>query len=260
MAHDNRMLVLVAHPDDESFGCGSVIAEATARGYDVTICTATLGEAGETSPGYDLAGRDLGQARLEELRTAAGILGARLLPPLGLADSGWDGPAAPGTLCGITTRELEDLVGGVIRAAAPTIVMTIAGDDGHRDHVRLRRAVETAFGAHAPADAALYEWSLPNRLMRRWADEVARLRPGTAHLGLADLGTDDQAITTVIDTSARLPQRRAAMAAHRSQTSPYEGLSPDLEREFLTRDHLIRVVPPPEPGVAETWFAAAPAD
>jgi LmbE family N-acetylglucosaminyl deacetylase len=254
MTRNNRLLVFVAHPDDESFGCGSVIAAAASRGYDVAICTATLGEAGEPAPGYDLAGRDLGLCRLNELRTAAGILGARHLPPLGLADSGWDGPPAPDTLCATGAGELADLVGGVIRAENPAIVMTIAGDDGHRDHVWLRQAVHAAFATHAPAGASLYQWCLPNGLMRRWAEEVARLRPGSAHLGIAELGTGDETITTVIDTAGQLPRRRSAIAAHASQTSPYEGLSADLEYEFLTRDHLVRVVPPPTPGLRETWF------
>ena len=49
-ANSGYLLVFVAHPDDESFGCGSVIAEAVARGYRVAVCTASLGEAGEVRP------------------------------------------------------------------------------------------------------------------------------------------------------------------------------------------------------------------
>jgi hypothetical protein len=70
------------------------------------------------------------------------------------------------------------------------------------------------------------------------------LRPETAHLalGLAELGTTDDRITDVLDTRAHLPARRAAIAAHASQTSPYEGLSPELADAFLTTDNLIRVL------------------
>ena len=41
----DRWLVVVAHPDDESFGCGSLIARAAACGAHVTIVCATRGEA-----------------------------------------------------------------------------------------------------------------------------------------------------------------------------------------------------------------------
>lgn len=47
----------------------------------------------------------------------------------------------------------------------------------------------------------------------------------------------------MLDTSGHLPRREAAIAAHRSQTSPFEGLPDDLRRAFLGRDHLTRVVP-----------------
>lgn len=45
----------------------------------------------------------------------------------------------------------------------------------------------------------------------------------------------------VLDASAFLDARECAIAVHASQTSPYEGLPDDLRRDFLTRDHLVRV-------------------
>ncbi len=46
-----RMLVMIAHPDDETFGCGSILLHAAGRGVTTFLCCATRGEAGEPAPG-----------------------------------------------------------------------------------------------------------------------------------------------------------------------------------------------------------------
>ena len=46
-----RLLVVVAHPDDETFGCGSFLAHAAECGVDITVACATRGEAGEPAEG-----------------------------------------------------------------------------------------------------------------------------------------------------------------------------------------------------------------
>jgi LmbE family N-acetylglucosaminyl deacetylase len=237
-----HLLVVVAHPDDESFGCGSTIAHAVAAGSRVSVCCATLGEAGELAPGFDLGDRTLAEVRHAELHAAAAALGATCLPPLGLLDSGFDGPIAAGTLCALPLPELAARIGEVIVATGPDVVLTIAGDDGHRDHLHLAAAIRAATAA---SGLPLYEWCLPNHLMRRWAEQMSQRRPDTAHLALeiGKLGTAPQACTTVIDTTAHLPARHAALAAHASQTSPYAGLPDELAEAFLTREHLIRVSP-----------------
>jgi hypothetical protein len=79
--------------------------------------------------------------------------------------------------------------------------------------------------------------------MRRWPEEMRVLRPGTAYHSIdpADLGRDDAEITDVVDASAVLERRESAMSEHRSQASPFDGLSDELRRAFLTTDHLVRV-------------------
>ena len=58
-----RVLVTVAHPDDETFGTGSLLAHATARGWTSTVWCATRGEAGTPASGSGLQAEDLPRVR-----------------------------------------------------------------------------------------------------------------------------------------------------------------------------------------------------
>lgn len=235
------MLAVVAHPDDESFGCGSLLAHAATIGCRVAVCCASSGEAGEPAPGFDLGSRSLGEVRSGELQVAADRLGVSEIMRLGLADSGWEGDPSSVSICGISFEDLVGKVGAVFEEADPDTVVTLAGDDGHRDHIRVRDAVVAA-GRTRPW-LRVYQWCLPNDLMREWAEQMSRLRPDTAHLAqeISVLGTAPHEITDQLDTGRVLATRRYAMAAHASQTSPYDGLPEDLATAFLTRDHLKRV-------------------
>jgi N-acetyl-1-D-myo-inositol-2-amino-2-deoxy-alpha-D-glucopyranoside deacetylase len=61
------LLVVVAHPDDETFDTGSVIARAAADGAEVIVCCATRGELGESRPGSVPSGCELADVRESEL-------------------------------------------------------------------------------------------------------------------------------------------------------------------------------------------------
>ncbi|WP_116450424.1 PIG-L deacetylase family protein [Blastococcus litoris] len=237
----DRWLVAVAHPDDESFGCGSTIAYAATRGADVTVVCATRGEAGETVPGT--ADGDLGTVREAELRRAAARLGVARVDLLGYRDSGFDGDLPGGSLCAAPVEEVAAVLGSLIREQAPQVLLTLDGSDGHRDHLHVGAAVREAVAALEGPAPLLVEQCLPNSLLRRWLDEMRAVRPDTAYHALdpAGLGRDDADITDVVGTSDVLDRREAAIAEHRSQVSPFEGLSEGLRRAFLTVDHLARV-------------------
>ena len=87
----DRWLAVVAHPDDESFGCGSLLAAAAVRGAEVTVVCATRGEAGQ--PAAPVTG-DLGAVREAELRAAADRLGVHRVEVLGST-----GATGTGTTC-----------------------------------------------------------------------------------------------------------------------------------------------------------------
>ena len=212
----SRLLVVVAHPDDETFGCGSLILEAVARGYDVTVACATRGELGESAIEVD----DLAAVRERELRTAAAALGVQRVELLGWIDSGMDGTPAPGSLCAASIDDVAASVARVITAVQPDVIVTLDGMDGHRDHAAIGRATVAAAG-----DVPTYYWCLPRSLL-------------APLFGIPDAGTPDELITCTIDTSAHLATRWEAMRCHASQASPYDAMDEPTQHAFLTADHL----------------------
>ena len=244
------LLCVVAHPDDESFGLGSVLASAAAAGLRVALVCATRGETGEDATGKLCSNEQLGVVREREVRSAAVELGVVEVEVLDFVDSGWDGPAPEGALVSADDL-LVRAVHGALDRHRPRVVVTMdpTGSDGHRDHAAIGRATTTAFMQYDPAGAAsLYHWCLIRSLMNRWTAE----RAGDAGVyGEQPLGRPDDQITTVLDGRHVLDVRRRAIAAHATQASLFAGLSPELESAFLAEDHLVRIVPAWEGGPTE---------
>jgi LmbE family N-acetylglucosaminyl deacetylase len=257
-----RLLVVVAHPDDESFGCGGVIASAARSGAAVTVCCATRGEAGEVAEGSGVGAGELPQVREAELREAAAVLGATDVVLLDFGDSGMAGDAPPHTLVGAPLDAVVAAVTRVLDDVVPDVVVTMdeTGGDGHRDHVRIAAATTEAVrrrpGPH------LYQWCLSRGLLQRWVEQVRAALPDSEHLDVdpSTMGRPDGDITTLLDVADLEDVRWAAIRAHRSQHSPYEVMPPDLQAAFLRTDRLVRVVPPWDGGPTETalrWPASS---
>src|SRR3712207_5085405 len=144
MAAQARLQVVVAHPDDETFGCGSVLLHAAAAGAATAVVCATRGEEGGTTD-------DLGEVREKELRAAAELLGVSRVDLLGFADSGISGEAGPGTL---VAAPFPDVVAAVTAAVAdfrPDVLVTLDASDSHRDHARIRdAALQAACAVRVP--------------------------------------------------------------------------------------------------------------
>jgi LmbE family N-acetylglucosaminyl deacetylase len=151
------------------------------------------------------------------------------------------GEPPAGSLAAAPHADVCDAVRQQVAQFQPDVVLTLDGSDGHRDHVAVRDAVRDA--------AAEVEWvylhCLPRSLMRAWIAHSLREAPDRAHLEqeLSELGTPDELVTTVLDTRRHLGLRWQAIRAHRTQTSPFEGLPPELQEAFLATDHLQRVRP-----------------
>lgn len=245
-----RLLVVVAHPDDETFGCGSLILHAVSRGWQVDVCCATRGEAGEPDPASGISIEELPAARESELRAAARVLGVDQVTVLDHRDSGMTGDPAPGALVDTPVHDLATEIGGEIARYGPQLVVTLDGSDGHRDHLHVRDATIGAIERATRQETRLYLHCLPRSLLRRWADHRRTIDPGSPYLDVdeADLGTPDACITTTIDTSRFVDRRWQAIFCHRSQRSPFHDLPTDLAHAFLATDHLQQYWPSPQPG------------
>jgi len=154
------VLAVYAHPDDELFHGGGMLARLSDRGVRVVLACATKGEAGKAHASVQPV-TDLGALRAEELRLSCQILGIE--PPvfLGFRDSArkerqrHDDPHA---LANVDMLEVEAAVRRVIADVKPHIVITFDPHGGyyHPDHLAVHRATTAAFhssgilGAEAP--------------------------------------------------------------------------------------------------------------
>jgi LmbE family N-acetylglucosaminyl deacetylase len=252
------MLVTVAHPDDETFGCGSILAHAAACGWRTVVACATRGEAGEATDGSGLTGHALAAIRERELRTAASQLGVERVLVFDWHDSGLDGALPAGAFVATTIDEVAAVIAEVIAEERPRVVITLDGSDGHRDHVHVRDATLRSLDLAGADVERVYLHCLPRNLMQRWVEILVERDPDSNYLALGELGTPDEVITTVVDTAEHLADREAAIAIHETETAPFAAMPDDLRRRFLVQEHLQRIRPPWTGGDRETDFLPAP--
>ena len=115
-----RVMVVVAHPDDETFGCGSLLLRAAAAGQVTAVCCATRGDAGEWPAGLELPPGGIAEQRERELYAAAEALGVSRVDVLDFGDSGMDGAPGAGTLVGADPAEVTERCAAASRPSRPT--------------------------------------------------------------------------------------------------------------------------------------------
>ncbi|WNI22652.1 N-acetyl-1-D-myo-inositol-2-amino-2-deoxy-alpha-D-glucopyranoside deacetylase [Streptomyces sp. ITFR-16] len=264
-----RLLLVHAHPDDESINNGATMARYAADGALVTLVTCTLGEEGEVIPpalAHLAADRDdtLGPYRRGELAAAMKELGVTdhrfLGGPGRYRDSGMMGAeqnSRPGAFWSADVDEAAGHLVDVIREVRPQVLVTYDPDGGygHPDHIQAHRvatraaglAADPAYrpGAGAPHTIAKIYW---NRVPRTVAEDgFARLRatapdafPGIAAIDDVPGVVNDTSVTTEIDGTGYEGAKAAAMRAHATQIAlqgPFFALSNDLGQPVLTTEY-----------------------
>ncbi|MBV9095468.1 MAG: N-acetyl-1-D-myo-inositol-2-amino-2-deoxy-alpha-D-glucopyranoside deacetylase [Streptosporangiaceae bacterium] len=225
-----RLLLVHAHPDDESIATGATMARYAAEGAQVTLVTCTLGELGEIIPpslarlAADSDDR-LGEYRIGELAAACAALGVTdhrfLGGPGRWRDSGMMGTAGnddPRCFWRADLDEAAAVLAEVIDEVRPQVLVSYDSDGGygHPDHIQAHRVAWRAFEQAGSGQAGSGQ-------ARRWrpAKFYAIARP------------EDGAATTRIDADAWFGAKLAAMRAHATQitvTAPYFALSDGVQR------------------------------
>ncbi|MFF6773544.1 N-acetyl-1-D-myo-inositol-2-amino-2-deoxy-alpha-D-glucopyranoside deacetylase [Streptomyces sp. NPDC012637] len=281
-----RLLLVHAHPDDESINNGATMARYAAEGALVTLVTCTLGEEGEVIPpalahlAPDREDR-LGEHRVGELAAAMKELGVTdhrfLGGPGRFRDSGMMGAPQNRRENAFWNTDLDvaaPYLVEVIRETRPQVLVTYDPDGGygHPDHIQAHRvAMRAAELAADPAyrpelgpahDIAKIYW---NRVPRPVAEAgFARLSaegsafPADATIGDVPGVVEDSRITAEIAGDERYAVRKsAAMAAHVTQVAvdgPFFALSNNLAQPIFTTEYyeLVHGTPGAPAGERET--------
>ncbi len=269
-----RLLLVHAHPDDESIATGVTMAKYAADNVLVTLVTCTLGEEGEVLVDElaDLAADSsdgLGQHRVGELAAACEALGVRDHRFLGDAgryrDSGMAGTPSnnrPEAFCNADLDEAAGLLVAVIREVRPQVVLTYDenGGYGHPDHIQTHRVTVAAFEAAGdPArypqagepwrPAKLYYATVAKSMLqagidyfRERGEESEFFPPEVTSADDLPFGVPDDEITTEIDGREHLPAKIAAMRAHRTQIAvdgPFFALADGVGQEAFSLEHYV---------------------
>jgi N-acetyl-1-D-myo-inositol-2-amino-2-deoxy-alpha-D-glucopyranoside deacetylase len=275
-----RLLLVHAHPDDESIGTGATMAKYAAEGARVTLVTCTLGELGEVIP-PDLAhlawdsGGGLGQYRIGELAAACAELGVADHRFLGGAgrwrDSGMMGTPSndwPGCFWRADVDEAARALLAVITEVRPQVMVTYDANGfyGHPDHIQAHRVAWRAFEMADGLVTKFYATAVPKSVLAEAmalmdASESTELA-GTDFTKVESVdalpfGTDDDKVTTRIDARDYLDAKLAAMRAHATQIavdSPFFALSDRVGQRALGTEYYALLAGPPWPtGGADKW-------
>src|SRR6266446_1071723 len=221
------LLLVHAHPDDESISTGGAMMKAKAHGHRVVLVTGTRGEVGEIYNMDEAASRPrLGEIRTEELKSAAEILGVDRLEFLGYRDSGMVDPADHKD-----PRSFHQAAGRLavfVREERPDVVVTYAEDGvyGHPDHIKAHFVTDAALDLverEGSPVRKLYYTAIPRSMMEAFIaqmpEEARRAMGGNMRIA----GTPDELVTTRVDVHDYVQRKRDAFRAHVSQNPRNSG-------------------------------------
>ncbi len=265
---DRRLLLVHAHPDDETINNGVTMARYVDHGAHVTLVTCTAGEEGEVlveSLEHLAADADdaLGPHRVIELAAAMAALGVtdhRFLGGMGrYRDSGMIGTPAnerPECFWRADLVEAATHLVTVIREVRPQVLLTYDefGGYGHPDHIQAHRVATYAVAlaavpSYRPDLGAAWDvpkvyWSaMPRSYVARGIERMKQA--GTDFFGVESVDdlpfvVPDEAVSAVVDGSDVVERKLEAMRAHATQIAvdgPFFALSNHIGLEAWSTEH-----------------------
>jgi LmbE family N-acetylglucosaminyl deacetylase len=266
-----RLLVALAHPDDESFGPAGTIVRYTSTGVAVHYVCGTRGEEGHVEPELLAGYGSMAELRTRELECAAQHLGLTGVHLLGYRDSGMENTPQnqhPDCLFQAPLEGVVERITGLIREIRPQVVLTHDATGGyfHPDHIKMHQATKLAFQAAGDPerfpqqmDRGLAPYA-PQKLYytafsHRWVKLLVKILPlfgqdpsAMGHNGDVNLKrmVDGQPpITARIDVAPYASVSQRAALCYASQMPQAGGhLSGLVRRWFLRVDTYARAIPP----------------
>ena len=244
-----RILLVHAHPDDETINNGATMALYAALGAQVTLITCTRGEEGEvlTPELTHLASSEtdsLGEHREIELTNAMKALGVTDFRFLAegegkYRDSGMMGTEPnnrPDVFWQADLEEASDYLVKVIEEVKPHILITYdeIGGYGHPDHIQAHRVAMRASEKSKWQIQKIYWNTMPKSVL---AESMAKMKElgsdffGADNVDDLPFAKEDAFVTTLIDGNSHVEAKMAAMKAHHTQISldgPFFALSNNL--------------------------------
>jgi N-acetyl-1-D-myo-inositol-2-amino-2-deoxy-alpha-D-glucopyranoside deacetylase len=244
-----RVLLVHAHPDDETINNGATMAMYAALGADVTLVTCTRGEEGEVlveEHSHKAASNDdlLGEHRVLELADAMKELGIKDFRFLGepstkYRDSGMMGTEPnerPDCFWQADFDTATNQLVKVIDEVKPHVLITYDefGGYGHPDHIQAHRIAMAASEKSQWQISKIYWNVMPRSVIQEGIDKMKELGSDFFGAESADdlpFAKDDSFVTTLIDGNSYVEQKMAAMRAHATQIAvdgPFFALSNNL--------------------------------
>ena len=233
-----RILVVFAHPDDESFGPAALLAKYTREGGQVFGLFFTPGQFGQTELLPRPTPTELGRLRAQDLIDAARIIGFRELDLLDYVD---------GKLAQVPLPQRESDVLTAFQRFQPNVVITFGpgGITHHPDHVAVYEATTRAFG-----------WAMARGwgVRQLYYSAVPPERAGEMNL----VGLPDGAPNTFVDVAATEPIKLEALRIHARHVLDAREFVKQLATHPQTEATLYRAWPPVSPGFAITDICTPP--
>lgn len=268
-----RLLLVHAHPDDETINNGATMAKYAHEGFDVALVTCTRGEEGEIlTPEHRDAASDkqdrLAEIREQELAQALAELGVQKhwflgAPQLRFRDSGMMGtpPNNRGDVFwNADINMAAELLAEYISTFKPHVLVTYDefGGYGHPDHIQAHRiAMKSAeLSAELGWEIPKIYWNImPRSVVQKGIDAMREVGSdffGTDSIDELPFVKDDSFVHAVIDGNKYVEMKTAAMRAHRTQIAvdgPFFALSNLLGMQVFGLEYYTRVKGAPGPDI-----------